>query len=957
MARYLDLEKDKAKFKPSAAFGGERAYYSGDLVRSEKEGLVFIGRNDEQVKLGGRRIELGEVDAALMTLPGVNAAASAIQRTDTGNQVLVGYIVRDGNVLSNSDRELLKRLLPPTLIPMLVTVDSIPVRTSGKVDRKALPWPPPPRSSTEGPAEGSTMAWVSDQWRAVIGASGISPESNFFELGGTSLAAAQIVSQLRQHCHMLSIVDVYENPTLGAMTNRIDELLGATITEREIKIGPRWAVLFQSVIVMGAFLLQGLREMAILPVFQKIFENELGPDSWASHHALPWPAVVVYFLVFFTTLGRLLTTVMIVRPLTLGIQPGTYRRAGWTHLRLWAAERLVDLAQIQSIAGTPWARHYAWALGCHIGRDMQLHALPPVTGLGSFGDGASIETEADLAGWWIDGDLVHIGTVTVGKHARVGARCVLMPDAVIKAHSIAEPGTAVRGISRHSFSSLPSRHESIHDNDFQSTGGGVGIGILYTLALFLMDVLPILVFAPIWGLTPILVEDYNDFKGMCIGLIAMTAPGAILGGLLRAAAMVIVVRLANRSIRPGTFSWNSTNAFCAWLVHSLMAEARDSMFPIFSCLFTPNWLRLLGAKIGRNVEASTVVTLPSLLTVHDHAFLADHALAAPYELSHGKMRLGTVTIGVKSFLGNFAIAGPDTRVPDESLVGVLGSAPPGLDENEQQTGSSWLGRPPMLLPRKIEGGLNETRTFTPTAKLVIMRRLIESCRMIPVILCTLIPLTADLTVYWIMWRFGFGFALLAAGALMIGVAIVTALIYIAVKCIVVPNIKAGATHPLWSSFVWRKELADCFFYSMTLPLMLRYFLGTPIVSIFFRAIGADIGTGTWMEAAALPEANLCHLGDGATLNRGSVVQSHLFHDRLMRLDEIRLERGATIGPHSIALPGTVLGPGTTVYPISVVMRGEHLPGSTRWAGNPICPWSGEEKEGSPSSNWDSPFEV
>ena len=75
LARYLDGAKDAEKFAPLPAMGWSRAYRSGDLVRAEPAGLVFVGRADEQVKLGGRRIELGEVDAALHTLPGVAGAA------------------------------------------------------------------------------------------------------------------------------------------------------------------------------------------------------------------------------------------------------------------------------------------------------------------------------------------------------------------------------------------------------------------------------------------------------------------------------------------------------------------------------------------------------------------------------------------------------------------------------------------------------------------------------------------------------------------------------------------------------------------------------------------------------------------------------------------------------------------------------------------------------------------
>ena len=97
LARYLDAEKDAEKFAPLPSLGWARAYRSGDVVRADEAGLLFLGRADEQVKLGGRRIELGEVDAALLALPGVRGAAAAVRRTRAGNQVLVGYVVPDSS--------------------------------------------------------------------------------------------------------------------------------------------------------------------------------------------------------------------------------------------------------------------------------------------------------------------------------------------------------------------------------------------------------------------------------------------------------------------------------------------------------------------------------------------------------------------------------------------------------------------------------------------------------------------------------------------------------------------------------------------------------------------------------------------------------------------------------------------------------------------------------------------
>ena len=84
LARYLDAAKDAEKYAPMPTLGWDRAYRSGDLVRFERAGLIFLGRADDQVKVGGRRIELGEVDTALQALPGVTAAAAAVRRTEAG---------------------------------------------------------------------------------------------------------------------------------------------------------------------------------------------------------------------------------------------------------------------------------------------------------------------------------------------------------------------------------------------------------------------------------------------------------------------------------------------------------------------------------------------------------------------------------------------------------------------------------------------------------------------------------------------------------------------------------------------------------------------------------------------------------------------------------------------------------------------------------------------------------
>ena len=130
--------------------GWDRAYRSGDIVRFDGEGLVFNGRADDQVKVGGRRIELGEVDSALLSLPGVSGAAAAVRRSEAGNSLLVGYVTTEPGFDAKAAVERLRRTMPAALVPRLAVVDTLPTRTSGKIDRDALPWPPPARPGARG---------------------------------------------------------------------------------------------------------------------------------------------------------------------------------------------------------------------------------------------------------------------------------------------------------------------------------------------------------------------------------------------------------------------------------------------------------------------------------------------------------------------------------------------------------------------------------------------------------------------------------------------------------------------------------------------------------------------------------------------------------------------------------------------------------------------------------------
>src|ERR1700677_2369797 len=355
LARYLDEAKDAEKYAPMPTLGWRRAYRSGDLVRLESEGLIFYGRADDQVKVGGRRIELGEVDAALVHLPGVSGGAAAVRRTAAGTPVLVGYVVSaDPEFDIAAARAQLAERLPAALVPRVVRVDELPTRTSGKVDRDALPWPPPGGTDTEGTPElGGTARWLAGLWQDLLGATVTGSEADFFALGGGSLAAAQLVAALRERYPQVTVADLYDHPRLGSLAGFLDELESPTeVIERVVQATPLSTQLAQIVLSVP---------LATLAALQWVTWLALGNNVARSLHLVPWTVAVNWwlvaaaFVVFVTPMGRMTIAVSAARLLLPNVRPGTYRRGGWVHLRVWLAERLAEGGGGEHPAGAPGA--------------------------------------------------------------------------------------------------------------------------------------------------------------------------------------------------------------------------------------------------------------------------------------------------------------------------------------------------------------------------------------------------------------------------------------------------------------------------------------------------------------------------------------------------------------------------------------------------------------------------
>jgi len=940
LARYLDPAKDSEKFAPMPSLGWDRAYRSGDLVRADPAGLLFIGRADDQVKLGGRRVELGEVDAALQALPGVVGAAAAVRTTEVGIQLLVGYVATapDGDAFDQAAAMAqLRDVLPATMVPRLAVVDTLPTRTSGKVDRDALPWPLPPSPQEDGARAAArfdgTAGWLADQWARILAASVTSLDDDFFAHGGGSLTAAQLVSTLRTRFPEVTVADVYENSRLGALADILDEFSPpVSASSRVVPPVPRRAQLIQVALGVPLHTLVGLRWLTWLVIVSNVF-------AWFV--TAPWAPTVSWWwaglgwVLFISSPGRMAISVVAARLLLRGVKAGSYARGGSVHLRLWFAEEVASAAGAANLGGAPWIAYYARALGAKVGRGVDLHALPPVTGLLTLGKGCSVEPEVDLSGQWLDGDVLHLGRVRIGKGATVGSRSTLAPGARVGEGAAVAAGSAVLGAvpPGEAWAGSPATMVGMAKHGWPSrrpARASLWVAV-YGITAVVLASLPLIAVGSGLALVGWWVRDAVSVGDAMRQALVMVPLATLVAFFVLALLILVAVRLLGVGVKRGWHPVRSRIGWQVWATERVMDDARTYLFPLYASLATPVWLRLLGARIGRGVEASTVVLLPKLTTVRDNAFLADDTLIGSYELGGGWLRIEPAKVGKGAFLGNSGMTAPGRKVPKRGLVAVLSATPAGA-----KAGTSWLGSPPVELRRPSVTG-DTSRTFAPPRRLKVARAVVELFRLVPVICSFALVVSVLLSLSWVVERYGWVVAALTSGLLLMTAGLLSAVVAVLAKWALVGRFRADE-QPLWSSFVWRNELADTFVEVLAAPWFISAWTGTPTLNLFLRALGARIGRGVWCETYWLPEADLVRLGAGVSVNRGCVLQTHLFHDRIMSMDTVTLDEGATLGPHGVILPAASVGTCTTVGPASLVLRGESLPPGTRWTGNPVAPW-------------------
>ncbi|MDT0351241.1 Pls/PosA family non-ribosomal peptide synthetase [Pseudonocardia charpentierae] len=931
---------------------GERIYRTGDLGRVDENGeIVYLGRADDEVKIRGHRVDLGEIESVLLDDPAVESAVAALLPVG-GAEELVAYVTtRSGSADAEPIgrlHELLRERVPDYMVPgYLEVLPALPTMPSGKVDRRRLPAPSGRRlivrSGDVVTADGPMEVAVRDAWATAfrLDPGDLSVTADFFaDLGGHSLLAATAVSLLRERGVGVTpaVRDLYQNSTVRTMAAHLQartdaaSVAGATSrvpAEHAVVSSGRYGV---AGALQGAYL-YALMLLLTLPVVAIYIANS-GQVSLRVLSLIALMATAVYL-----GLRWLLAPVM-VRVLSHGVAPGRHRLWSGTYLQLWALDVMLSLAPLQVLSGSPLITPYLRLLGARVGDDVHMGtAIVSLPSLLRIGSGASVGYGVAMRPWVVENGWVVVEPITIGEGAFVGSGAVLEPGTTIGDWAVlAEQSTAARGqhipAGERWVGSPSTRTDQVDetlaelDRDAPAAGWTRVQHLAVAAGLVLLELLPLLMLIP----TVLLVWSALLVYGETVGLVS-----ALLVGPVFVLTVCVTVLSVHSLVQPdtpvGVYPARSALGVRKWLADKVLEMSLEFTNSLYATLYTVPWLRALGAKVGRGAEVSTVAHLdPDLLVLGNESFIADMASMGGATFHHGRVSFRRSEVGARAFVGNAALIPPGTRLGDDSLVGVQ-TVPPAAGV---PAGSAWLGSPAMHLPaRQDSGDFAESLTFLPSRRRVAGRLAVEFLRI------TLPASLVAAAVYLYLLSLsmlavagtGVGAVALLAPLLAVLSGLAVSGVVAMVKWLVVGTYRPRV-EPLWSGFVRRAEFVTGLYEAAAVPALLYLLVGTPFLPPVLRLFGARIGRRTFIASTYLTEFDLVEIDDDAAVGRDVSLQTHLFEDRVMKMSTVRVGPRASVGDRAVVLYDATVGADTTLEPLSLVMKGEQLPAGTHWRGIP-----------------------
>ena len=938
-------------------------YRSGDAVKIDANGdILFRGRIDDQVKVRGFRVELGEIETKLTELCGV-AQAAVVLRNDHDIEQLVAFVVPqfaaevDPKVL----RAELRQSLPAYMVPSrFEIVKTLPKLASGKIDRKSLKQleltagdvieaQEEPRSETEAKLLAAA--------KQVLPPQAIPFDADFFtDLGGHSLLAARFISAVRETPALarITLQDVYAARSLRAMAELLDTKWAHVAAAEDLSFVPPP--------LLRRFLC-GCAQALALPVILALVTAQwlgvfvsymllTGADASFSEEALS--LIGVYMCINVVTVAIVIAAKWLVIGKT---KPGRYPLWGTYYFRWWLVKRFLGLVHIKWFQGSPIMRFYLRALGAKIGKAALIGEIEPgAVDLISIGQGASIGSNVNFANARVEGNELIIGTIDIGAEAYIGSSCVIEENAVIGEGAELADLTAI-GAGGHAgawevWDGSPARKVGMVDREaldpppMASRAHRALMAVMYGILLLAIPPLGLLpIFPAFW-----VFDRIDDLIGTAdidrtlymLSIPIMAWPTAFVMVLVTVGFIAACRWIILPQVREGTYSVHSWFYFRKWSVALATEVTLETLSSLFATIYMRTWYRLMGAKIGKDAEISTNLSgRYDLVEIGEKCFIADEVILGDEEIRNGWMYLKRVKTGPRVFVGNSAVVPAGAEIPGGALIGIK-SKPPA--NHLMRGGDTWFGSPPIKLPvRQTFDGGGANWTYEAPGWKKFARACFEA---VTISMPTMLFITfgtwavewfsqdvLDGKYFQVMCEFMFA---------SVAICLAMTFVVIGLKWITMGRYEP-MMKPMWSWWAMRTEAVAVIYWGLAGKVLLDHLRGTPFLPWLMRLFGTKFGRGVFMDMTDITEFDCVSVGDYAALNALSALQTHLYEDRVMKVGRVFVGNGVTVGAGSTVLYDTHVFDHARLGPLTLVMKGEQIPANTAWAGAPAEPKAAVEK--------------
>ncbi|MET9521138.1 Pls/PosA family non-ribosomal peptide synthetase [Streptomyces coeruleorubidus] len=786
-------------------------------------------------------------------------------------------------------------------------------------------------------------------------------DSNFFDdLGADSLVMAHFCARVRNRPDLppVSMRDVYRHPTAGGLAVA---LLDGTPPSPESETPGRPALPRRQAeapapapptgrphrVLCGA-----LQLLAFLGYAFLVAAVTAEGYEWISAYAHLLDAYLRSVVFGAALLLVLCALPVIAKWLLFGrFTPRRFRVWSFTYFRFWLVKTLIRSSPLVLFAGSPLYPLFLRALGARIGTGVTIlsRSAPVCTDLLTVGDGTLVRKDALMSCYNAAGGVIETGPVTLGRGAVVGEVTVLdigtrLGDASRLGHaSSLHTGQAVPD-GEH-WQGSPAQPA---DGDFQEVEparcGTVRRAVHGTLLMLTV----LLVYLPLAvGCLDVLLSRMLEGSAVAKGgatvlyadLLVVTAV-VFFGGVIAALVVLATVpRLLGLLVRPGrTYPLFGFH----YSVHRtiVLMTNRKSLTRLFgdsSCIV--HYLRWIGYRLtpveqtGSNFGTAVKHESPYLSRVGTGTMVADGLSLMNAEYSSTSFRLSPTVIGAHNFLGNRIAYPAGGRTGDNCLLATKVAVPV---SGPLRHDVGLLGSPCFEIPRSVA----RDSTFDELKDGDALRRALAAKNRHNAVTMACHLLTGWLYFFCVALLFALAASRYPAwGTVALALANAALLPFTFLYYVLLERavIAAHPPEPLFCSIYdrrfWRRER----YWKVPSETYLHILDGTPYKTVVWRLLGVRIGARVFDDGCHMTERPMVAIGDGCTLNSGSVLQCHSQEDGTFKSDRSALGAGCTLGVGALVHYGVTVGDGAVLAADSFLMKGETVPENARWAGNPARP--------------------